>query len=79
MSLSVKKVISNTHCLYTPMVKSRDILRDKSLGGPTSLLTTTLDGVTSSLLLRNIRNKRESVRYSQNKLNGKHSRSVQDG
>ena len=24
---------SNTHCLYTPMVKSRDILSDKSLGG----------------------------------------------
>ena len=57
----------------TPFLFFRDV------NYPTSLQSTTLDGVTSSLLMRNIQNTRGSARYSPNKLNEKLERSVQDG
>ena len=46
---------------------------------PISLQTSTLDGVTSFTLLRNVQNTCKSARYSLNKPNLKHYRSVQVG
>ena len=57
----------------TPFLFFRDV------NYPTSLQSTTLDGVLSSLLMRNIQNTCGSARYSPNKLNEKLERSVQDG
>ena len=55
------------------------ILIFRDVNYPISLQTSTLDGVTSFLLLRNVQNKCKIARYSLNKPSGKLKRSVQDG
>ena len=59
--------------------QSEAILSFRDVTYPISLQNTTLDGVTSSLLTRNVQSTYESARYSPNKLNGKLHCPVQDG